>query len=195
MFDFGLHMNEHHKRRIGFNYGFDTLDSSGQPNELSEAFLTMSSAIQNITILDLLQAFIPVLRLVVSAIPILVGLISLRILCTFQPSTKSRKLRAAQRTITQIGKELLTNAKAAVLSGATEKGEFEKNALYGRDLLSLLVKANMATDTPESQKLSDKDVIARAFHLACLRLNAQPTEMLCSTEVPTFLVAGHETTR
>jgi len=45
--------------------------------------------------------------------------------------------------------------------------------LQGRDLLSLLVKANMATDIPESQRLSDKDVIA---------------------QVPTFLVAGHETT-
>lgn len=63
--------------------------------------------------------------------------------------------------MTQIGEELLTNAKAAALASATEKGEIEKNSLHGRDLLSLLVKANMATDIPESQKLSDKDVIAR----------------------------------
>lgn len=95
----------------------------------------------------------------------------------------------------QIGKELLTKAKTVALASATEKGEIEKNSLHGRDLLSLLVKANMATDILESQKLSDKDVIARGFHLVCLLLNAQCADMLCSTEVPTFFVAGHETTR
>ena len=104
-------------------------------------------------------------------------------------------MRAAQRTMTQIGKELLTNAKAAALASATEKGEIEKNSLHGRDLLSLLVKANMATDIPESQKLSDKDVIARALHLECSQLNVMHTDRPWSPEVPTFLVAGHETTR
>ena len=34
-------------------------------------------------------------------------------------------MRAAQRTMTQIGKELLTNAKAAALASATEKGAIE----------------------------------------------------------------------
>lgn len=62
----------------------------------------------------------------------------------------------------RIGKELLLGAKAAVRASATEKGEIEKNNLHGRDLLSLLVKANMATDIPESQRLSDEDVLARA---------------------------------
>lgn len=63
----------------------------------------------------------------------------------------------------RIGKELLSDAKAAALANATEKGEIDKNSLRGRDLLSLLVKANMATDIPESQRLSDEDVLARAF--------------------------------
>ena len=62
----------------------------------------------------------------------------------------------------RIGKELLSDAKAAARATATEKGEIEKNSLHGRDLLSLLVKANMATDIPESQRLSDEDVLARA---------------------------------
>lgn len=62
-----------------------------------------------------------------------------------------------------IGKELLSDAKAAARASATEKGEIAKNNLHSRDLLSLLVKANMATDIPESQKLSDEDVLARAF--------------------------------
>ena len=93
--------------------------------------------------------------------------------------------------MTKIGKELLANAKSATLAGATEDGKIEKNSLHGRDLLSLLVKANMATDIPESQKLSDKDVIART----CPPFDAMCTDLLYSTEVPTFLVAGHETTR
>lgn len=62
----------------------------------------------------------------------------------------------------RIGKELLNSAKEAARASATEKGEIEKNSLQGRDLLSLLVKANMATDIPESQRLSDEDVLARA---------------------------------
>ena len=62
-----------------------------------------------------------------------------------------------------IGKELLLDAKATARASATEKGEIERNSLHGRDLLSLLVKANMATDIPESQRLSDDDVLARAF--------------------------------
>ncbi|CAL1709425.1 unnamed protein product [Somion occarium] len=45
--------------------------------------------------------------------------------------------------------------------------------LEGRDLLTLLLKANMATDIPANQKLSEEDVLA---------------------QIPTFLVAGHETT-
>ena len=63
----------------------------------------------------------------------------------------------------RIGKELLSSAKAAARASATEKGETEKLTLYGRDLLSLLVKANIATDIPENQRLSDEDVLARAF--------------------------------
>ena len=92
----------------------------------------------------------------------------------------------------RIGKELLSGAKAAARASATEKGEIEKNSLRGRDLLSLLVKANMATDIPESQRLSDEDVLARAF----FPIRGYGMKFYAFfTEVPTFLVAGHETTR
>ena len=69
--------------------------------------------------------------------------------------------------MTRIGKELLSGAKAAARASETEKGEIEENNLHGRDLLSLLVKANMATDIPESQKMSDEDVLAREFTPFC----------------------------
>ena len=42
-----------------------------------------------------------------------------------------------------------------------EKRGVKRDDLQGRDLLSLLIKANMATDIPESQRLSDEDVLAR----------------------------------
>jgi hypothetical protein len=64
----------------------------------------------------------------------------------------------------RIGKGLLNEAKAAVLAGATEKGGMEKSSIQGRDLLSLLVRANMATDIPENQRLSDNDVLARTLY-------------------------------
>ena len=65
--------------------------------------------------------------------------------------------------MTRIGKELIADAKAAALASTTDKGGIEKSSLRGRDLLSLLVKANMATDLPESQRMSDEDVLARAL--------------------------------
>lgn len=36
-----------------------------------------------------------------------------------------------------------------------------KEAIQTRDLLSLLIKANMASDIPESQKMSEEEVLGR----------------------------------
>ena len=64
-----------------------------------------------------------------------------------------------------IGNEFISGAKAVVRASAIEKGEIEKKkkkkSVHVRDILSLLVKANMAADTPESQRLSDEDVLVR----------------------------------
>lgn len=60
------------------------------------------------------------------------------------------------------GEKLLSDAKAAAVA-TVGGGEIEKKNMRGRDLLSLLVKANMAADIPESQRLSDEDVLARTF--------------------------------
>jgi len=53
--------------------------------------------------------------------------------------------------MSRIGRELLRESKA---TGETSSSQ-------ARDLLSLLVRANMAKDLPESQRLSDEDVLAR----------------------------------
>ncbi|KAF9229992.1 hypothetical protein BU15DRAFT_69580, partial [Melanogaster broomeanus] len=73
------------------------------------------------------------------------------------PTDDLHKIQVAHRTMRRIGRELLTNAKAAARAGAKETGEIDKSSIHGRDLFSQLVKANMATDIPESQKLSDED--------------------------------------
>jgi hypothetical protein len=53
--------------------------------------------------------------------------------------------------------------------GVEKVGAIEKSSLQGRDLLSLLVRANMATDIPESQRITDEDVLARMPPFAMLR--------------------------
>ncbi|KNZ77018.1 Bifunctional P-450/NADPH-P450 reductase [Termitomyces sp. J132] len=68
----------------------------------------------------------------------------------------------AKKKMSRIGEELLQESKSLIRDKETQ-----------RDLLTLMVKSNMATDLPENQRMSDQDVLA---------------------QVPTFLIAGHETT-
>lgn len=71
----------------------------------------------------------------------------------------------------RIGSELIAEKKAAIMRELNERKNKEKddgvgrNDMQGRDLLTLLLKANMATDIPDSQRLSDEDVLARAYIL------------------------------
>ena len=69
----------------------------------------------------------------------------------------------------RIGSELIAEKKAAIMRERSERKDKEKNDgvgrndMQGRDLLTLLLKANMATDIPDSQRLSDEDMLARAY--------------------------------
>ncbi len=68
--------------------------------------------------------------------------------------------------------QLIADKKAAILKAAEsekDKDNDDGNSLHGRDLLTLLIKANMSTDIPESQRLSDEDVLARKSPLDCHR--------------------------
>ncbi|KAK7042020.1 cytochrome P450 [Favolaschia claudopus] len=140
--------------KAGFNYDFKSLGSApshGRGNvrdELHEAF-TKVSAVGDMakTLLGFLRMTFPLLR------PIL-------------PKTKiDYTIDTAQGTMRRIGMGLLEESKRQAMAGAESH--------TARDLLSLLVRANMDKDIPESQRMSDDDVLA---------------------QVPTFLVAGHETT-
>ena len=61
---------------------------------------------------------------------------------------------------------LIAEKKAGIIREQAERKALnlkeDENDARGRDLLTLLLKANMATDIPESQRLSDEDVLARA---------------------------------
>ncbi|KAJ7646852.1 cytochrome P450 [Roridomyces roridus] len=89
----------------------------------------------------------------------------------FIPSKTDALIEECQATMMQIGRKLLQQSKDEMAGDGT----FEKGSgrTIARDLLSLLVRANTAKDIPAHQRLSDEDVLA---------------------QVPTFLVAGHETT-
>ncbi|KAJ3824342.1 cytochrome P450 [Lentinula raphanica] len=84
------------------------------------------------------------------------------------PSTVDSVKKEAYATMERIGRDLLRQSKAQ-LAATGEKGD----GWRARDLLTLLVRSNMSKDIPENQRMTDEDVIA---------------------QVPTFLVAGHETT-
>ncbi|KAF8202624.1 cytochrome P450 [Mycena galopus ATCC 62051] len=130
----------------GFNYEFNSLDANKEPVALGKAFreLFLARNARSINVAGLLRARFPLLR------PLL---------------PPSKRMRAARKTMDNIGMQLLQDAKKEVALG--EKGSERK------DLLSLLVQSNMSENIPESQRLSDDVVVA---------------------QLPTFFVAGHETT-
>lgn len=129
----------------GFNYTFDLL--TNKKSEVNDAFETMfnTDLLTHLPILSILKAIFPIFRLI--------------------PFDQNTRMKQAQDTMARIGNQLLRESKAQAAGTSEEQSS--------RDLLSLLVRANMATDVPESQRMSDKDVLA---------------------QVPTFIVAGHETT-
>ncbi|KAI4293823.1 cytochrome P450 [Schizophyllum commune Loenen D] len=142
--------------KAGFGYDFHALDGEAESNELSRAFATLIGGPQmRGTWLERagnlfrdLQPIFPVLRLILA------------------PGEQA--LHTARATMDRIGRRLLEEAKAKAISS---KGEEEASASRPRDLLSLLVRANLAESL--KGRMSDEDVLA---------------------QVPTFLVAGHETT-
>ncbi|KAI0668208.1 cytochrome P450 [Trametes maxima] len=141
----------------GFNYQFNSLNQTGTQNELNDAFQEIFNPPASFTVLMFLKNLFPVLDII--------------------RDERSRRLDQAQDVMRRIGTQLIQEKKAQIrrelTKSKTGSDELERKDVQGRDLLTLLLKANMATDIPDSQRLSDEDVLA---------------------QVPTFLVAGHETT-
>ncbi|KAF7356483.1 hypothetical protein MVEN_00981400 [Mycena venus] len=133
----------------GFNYDIHALeaDEHASPDELIEAFERLCSLQTGISISRIIRRQFPILRHI--------------------PTKADRIAKESQAQMMRIGRRILEDSKRE----AEEGGTFETGR--GRDLLSLLVRANTSKDVSASQRLSEEDVLA---------------------QVPTFLVAGHETT-
>jgi hypothetical protein len=136
---------------LGFNYKFNALNSDTQQNELNSAFRAIFKASTKITFIPILRALFPPLRFLVR---FALSHISIA-LYSSQPTDRDAGIKQSQRTMSLIGNQLLRESKAA------NEYSTEKNSWKARDLLSLLVRANMATDLPEHQRMSDKDVLDR----------------------------------
>lgn len=87
----------------------------------------------------------------------------------------------------RIGNQLLSESRAAI-----KLAEKNTKSTHARDVLSILVRANTMDDLPMNQRLSDEDVLARKIWQSSTQILSLTD--LCA-EIPTFLVAGHETTR
>ncbi|VDC00282.1 unnamed protein product [Peniophora sp. CBMAI 1063] len=138
----------------GFDYDIDSLHAPDEhPNELNEAVRTIFSFEGGLA--TLLQFMIPGARRI--------------------PTKRVREQGKAQKQITAIGMRLIAEKKQAIIREISRgaDAQLEKKDIQGSDLLSLLLRANMASDLPESARMSDKDIVS---------------------QVPTFLIAGHETT-
>ncbi|KAJ7480949.1 cytochrome P450 [Mycena latifolia] len=133
-----------------FNYQFEALDASGKPNELHHAFneLFHSPQANRNAAFRLSQAMVPILKLL--------------------PMPGRRIHANARAKMLAIGGQILSQSKATVKASGGEKALGSR-----RDILSVLLKANMSLDIPDSQRLTDAEVIA---------------------QIPTFFIAGHETT-
>ncbi|KAG6861475.1 hypothetical protein C0995_016254 [Termitomyces sp. Mi166 len=115
----------------GFNYKFDALNENHEQNELNAAFSTIFHAGTTMSLIPMLKTLFPPLR--------------------FLRSTRDGVIAASQKTMLRIAHQLLRESKISAQDKSTSKS---------RDLLSLLVKSNMATDLPAHQRMSDEDVIA-----------------------------------
>ncbi|KAF8202811.1 cytochrome P450 [Mycena galopus ATCC 62051] len=136
--------------QAGFNYRFDALDSSGKPNELNDAFtdLLHSPHANRYAGFRAAQGIAPILR--------------------FMPGPGWKFIRAARQKMMAIATQIVLKSKADIMALEGEKNLNEK-----RDLLSTLLKANMSTTIPETQRLSDAEMVGQML---------------------TFFFVGHETT-
>ncbi|KAN0109020.1 cytochrome P450 monooxygenase [Russula decolorans] len=141
----------------GFNYAFDSLHSSAEEKTTNDTYRAIHSLMFRAgspDILFVIQLFFPMFRLI--------------------PTRRSRFLSRAFKEIQHTGSQLIQDRKAAVRAecDVNGSGPVERQDVGGHDLLSLLIKANIAADMPESMRMSDSEILS---------------------QVATFLLAGHET--
>jgi hypothetical protein len=155
----------------GFDYEFNALNERGEENELNSAFTTIFKQSESLTVLNFLRFFVPLFRAIVCVLSRhKTFIVSLPNFLNSQPTSQSRGMANAGKVMNRIGRSLVNDKKKAILAAAVPQGKYssgeaqiEKSSITTRDLLSRLMAANMATDLPENQRLSDEDVLARAL--------------------------------
>jgi cytochrome P450 len=158
----------------GFNYSFDALKFGEDSNELGYAFTQLFNNAEIASLVNILHGYFPFLRWIVR-LPIL--------LLTPQPDftqslsaplkqkvdQQSKMLSGARRTMRRIGLQLVREKQQAVLDEQASDGATALEKGKNKDLLSLLVKANMDKNLPAGQQLSLEQIL---------------------NQIPTFLVSG-----
>ncbi|ODN97340.1 hypothetical protein L198_03903 [Cryptococcus wingfieldii CBS 7118] len=132
----------------GFDYDFKAL--SEPSNELSDAYRNMFMAVMDVRVWDFIVSKIPIIRSI--------------------PTERSKVVAASKKLTRSIG--MSSPRKEDIVMGA-HGGDLEKKADIGKDLISILVKANMAAGLKPEQRLSDEEVL---------------------DQITTFMLAGNETT-
>ncbi|KAJ3573312.1 hypothetical protein NP233_g2500 [Leucocoprinus birnbaumii] len=159
----------------GFGYDLEALSEDlGHENELSQAF----SRIFRVGAGATLSTFIAILR---GKFPIL----------RFLPADGDEERMKARNIMFEIGRKLLQEQKREIAPSALVKSAHGLSK--GKSLLSLLLRANTSDDVPDHQKLTDEEVVAREFP-QMISANEHSIGVLLSVEIPTFILAGHETT-
>ncbi|KAF7314138.1 Cytochrome P450 [Mycena chlorophos] len=143
--------------RAGFGYEFNALnpDTGAPPNALNAAFTELfhSPNAKLYTGIRVLQATVPILQIL--------------------PLPGRQAVISARHRMDTIGRQIVRESKAQLLGSAAEDKANLKTLGGRRDVLSVMLKANLSSEVPAGQKLSEEEVIA---------------------QIPTFFAAGHETT-
>ncbi|KAI0640363.1 cytochrome P450 [Trametes meyenii] len=130
-----------------FSYGIYALGVHGSQSELNRALQrpASSTAGQGFPFIVIAKTYFPILK--------------------FIPDRMSNRSSHVQAIMRRVGMQLLAK-KAELLSDGGAKGGIERRDVVGCDLLTLLIKANMAADVPDNQRLTDEEVLGRSFFVA-----------------------------
>ncbi|KAJ7672920.1 hypothetical protein B0H17DRAFT_1242967 [Mycena rosella] len=167
--------------QAGFDYQLDALDAKGKPNKLDQVFTQLfhsSQANRNLGF-RVAQSRVPFLDSWYPSWPVVFS----RLLQN-KPLPGMTLLASARAKMLSIGGRIVSTFKPNL-----EAPEGDKALGNRRDLLSVLLTAKLSRDIPESQRLTD---IARKNVLCS---SAVVISHPRSTEIPTFFIAGHGTTR
>ncbi|KII86568.1 hypothetical protein PLICRDRAFT_113427 [Plicaturopsis crispa FD-325 SS-3] len=135
----------------GFGYTFNSL--ANEDNELANAFSVIFSTARKFRVMTILQVWFPFLR-------------------KFRRNTDT--MNKAQATMHRIGLQLIDERgkEVAAEKAASSPGHIDGDrTLEGRDLLTVLIRSNLASEPAQQMSLK---------------------EILC--QISTFISAGHETT-